>query len=668
MKRVSLLLLFFICAMISQKSFAQTLQEGDQFTIGDITYTIVFVDGYMEPYFTAVSCRAANTSISGEITIPAYFSYSSGGEEYDIMNTYIDDNAFANCTGITKIVFGDDVGVDGVGDNIFKNCTNLKTIVWDNTDPFYEGTIGTGAFDGCTSLDTIFANPYGDNLSNNYKSLIKCIIDDYPSLFNRVKIYENLTGNTNRPTYLYYGMDGGSVSIDGIAQIRFVFEKEPQKTENYTLMGDLGNTGTYAFLNNNEDLNNQTGHNFAMMAVPYDYTSNNWGSWITSASTATPSRGQSFLVYTTNKDRSTQEIVPANETDETIVMWNFDNFTDHDLFNNFCSDFSVTINNQETGTGAKWFALCNPYLCDLSLYKFYTQNSSKIQGTVAYVWDQEINDWGTIYGINSESCTEALYPSTGFMVAGVNGSTTFKFSPDQYTYNVVYQHSPSYAYWKSSSSDINQNITFAANSNGIEKKMYAKIEETSQNGFDNKDSYIMFSNNEDAVNPYFKIEGRDILDNRFNTLPATFDINFHSQKSNIIDFSLLNTEEDIEIALIDLDNNEETILNINEAIQINVSEGENEGRYQLRFSKKNVGINEVASEESSIQIFNTNSVINVSGKNLKNIEIYNTLGQVVYSKNLNTNSAALETNLNNGAYIVKVSDSKSSKTEKIIIR
>lgn len=618
----------------------------------------------MEPYYTGVSCRAANTSISGEITIPTYFSYSSGGEEYDIMNTFIDDNAFANCTGITKIVFGDGVGVDGVGDNIFKNCTNLKTIVWDNTDPFYEGTIGTGAFDGCTSLDTIFANPYGDNLSDNYKSLIKCIIDDYPSLFNRVKIYENLTWNTNRPTYLYFGMDGGSVSIDGYPQIQFVLEKEPQKTENYTLMGDLGNTGTYAFLNNNEDLNNQTGHNFAMMAVPYDYSNNNWGSWITSASTATPSRGQSFLVYTTNKDRSTQEIVPANETDETIVMWNFDNFTDHDLFNNFCSDFNVTINNQEAGAGAKWFALCNPYLCDLSLYKFYNQNSSKIQGTVAYVWDQETNDWDRV---SMDGVGLGLYPSTGFMVAGVNGNTTFQFSPDQYEHNIVLKHTPGSIY-KSYTSDINHNITFAANSNGIEKEMYAKIEEDSQNGFDNKDSYIMFSNNENAVNPYFKIEGRDILDNRFNTLPATFDINFHSQKSNIIDFSLLNTEEDIEIALIDLDNNEETILNVEEPIQINVSEGENEGRYQVRFSKKNVGINEVASEESSIQIFNTNSVINVSGKNLKNIEIYNTLGQVVYSKNLNTNSAALETNLNNGAYIVKVSDSKSNKTEKIIIR
>ena len=655
MKRVSLLLLLLVCAMISQKSFAQTLSVGDEFTRGNFTYTIRVVDGY-DLY---VSCRAANTSISGEITVPIYFYYNYDGENYSVNSYILDDNAFANCTGITKIILGA-AGVDGVGDNIFKNCTNLKTIDWNCIDPQYTGTIGTGTFDGCTSLDTIFVSAVNSCLScTGAKKVLTCLEYDYPSMLD--KVYVDLS-NTNTTTYIPYNMVMTVNNTEFYGSVDLVIEKEPLKVENYTLMGDLGNTGTYAFLNNNEDLYNQTTHNFAMMAVPYDYTSNNWGSWITSASTATPSRGQSFLVYTTNVDRNTQEIVPANETDETIVMWS------QEFTSDFCDDFSVTINNQETGTGAKWFALCNPYLCDLSLYKFYNQNSTKIQGTTVYVWYPQDNDWREILYADEERNETALYPSTGFMIPGVNKNTTFNFSPSQYACNIVFKHNTTdYIEFYKKSQDAN-NISFAANSNGIEKKMYAKIEEASQNGFDNKDSYIMFSNNEDAVNPYFKIEGRDILDNRFNTLPATFDINFHSQKSNIIDFSLLNTEEDIEIALIDLDNNEETILNVEEPIQINVSEGENEGRYQVRFSKKNVGINEVASEESSIQIFNTNSVINVSGKNLKNIEIYNTLGQVVYSTNLNTNSAAIETNLNNGAYIVKVSDSKSNKTEKIIIR
>ena len=109
--------------MISQKSFAQTLSVGDEFTRGNFTYTIRVVDGY-DLY---VSCRAANTSISGEITVPIYFYYNYDGENYSVNSYILDDNAFANCTGITKIILGA-AGVDGVGDNIFKNCTKAKII------------------------------------------------------------------------------------------------------------------------------------------------------------------------------------------------------------------------------------------------------------------------------------------------------------------------------------------------------------------------------------------------------------------------------------------------------------------------------------------------------------------------------------------------------------
>ena len=266
--------------MISQKSFAQTLQEGDQFTIGDITYTIRETYNYD----LWVSCRAANTSISGEITVPSSFNYNYDGEDYYVFSLILDDNAFANCTGITKIILGA-AGVDGVGDNIFKNCTNLKTIDWDCIEPQYTGTIGTGTFDGCTSLDTIFVSSVNICPScSGSKTVLTCLEDDYPSMLN--KVYVDIS-QTNTPTYIPYGAvlrvnntDYGSVDL--------IIKKEPLKVENYTLMGDLGNTGTYEFLNNNEDLNNQTYHNFAMMAVPYDYSNNNWGSWITSASTATP--------------------------------------------------------------------------------------------------------------------------------------------------------------------------------------------------------------------------------------------------------------------------------------------------------------------------------------------------------------------------------------------
>lgn len=504
------------------------------------------------------------------------------------------------------------------------------------------------AFNLCTNITTLTINSACTMRSALWftRSLAEIWLNNPDIIFN-----ENLDcSDVNGDVYINVPKEGlkefyVSDYVASDHNIYAVIHRE-LNVEKYTLMGDLVND-TYSFLLYNMGKSSADPH--AMMAVPYNYSANNWGDWVT-ASAATPGRGQSFLVYTTNKERgNTSTVLPDTkvELQEEIPS----------DYIKACDFSTATLTNGEAGVGAKWFALCNPYVSRLNLNKFKTDNNAKINGSYAYLWNQETNDWEEI---NITGATKyALYPGTGFMVAGTNSSLSFNFNRNQYATDGEFTFK---------STLENQDITFVANSNGLEKKMYAAVDENATNGFDGKDSYIMFSNNEDAVNPYFKIEGRDILDNRFNTLPATFDINFHSQKSNIIDFSLLNTEEDIEIALIDLDNNEETILNINEAIQINVSEGENEGRYQLRFSKKNVGINEVASEESSIQIFNTNSVINVSGKNLKNIEIYNTLGQVVYSKNLNTNSAALETNLNNGAYIVKVSDSKSNKTEKIIIR
>ena len=111
-----------------------------------------------------------------------------------------------------------------------------------------------------------------------------------------------------------------------------------------------------------------------------------------------------------------------------------------------------------------------------------------------------------------------------------------------------------------------------------------------------------------------------------------------------------------------------SLLNVNEPVTIDVTAGQNEGRYQLRFSKKNVGINEIASEENTIQIWNNNSEVTISGKDLKRVEIFNTLGQMVYSSSLVGESTAFDSNLNDGAYIVKVYTANSSKSEKVIIR
>lgn len=212
-------------------------------------------------------------------------------------------------------------------------------------------------------------------------------------------------------------------------------------------------------------------------------------------------------------------------------------------------------------------------------------------------------------------------------------------------------------------------IVLTAKANEIEKRMLAKLDDQASNGFDGKDAYVLMSSNHDVVNPYFLVEGEHILNNHFNSLPYITDINFHSYKDNEVEFSCQNSNPDIEVSIIDIqNNNSETVLNNGEVFNISCSEGDNAGRYKIKFARKNVGINEVASEDNSIQIWNNASEVTIDGKDLRRVEIYNTLGQMVYSSSLAGNSTTFDSNLNDGAYIIKAYTSNSSKSKKVIIK
>ena len=167
----------------------------------------------------------------------------------------------------------------------------------------------------------------------------------------------------------------------------------------------------------------------------------------------------------------------------------------------------------------------------------------------------------------------------------------------------------------------------------------------------------------------FNVEGRNIFDNYFSQLPAEYELNFNSYKNNQIDFALKEEISEIEVTLIDIaNNNTETVLNVNDPVQIDLTEGQNEGRYRLRFAPKNSNINDVVSSENNINIWNRLSEINISGKDLKRVEIFNTLGQKVYHSQLSGDSATFNSNLRDGAYIVKVYTQRSIKSKKVIIR
>jgi hypothetical protein len=83
------------------------------------------------------------------------------------------------------------------------------------------------------------------------------------------------------------------------------------------------------------------------------------------------------------------------------------------------SAFTITL---PANVGAdKWYALANPYSCDLHIDKFLTANSSVLAESCVYLWDVSAQNWVT--------ATDGVVPyGTGFMIKANSSPVTIIFN------------------------------------------------------------------------------------------------------------------------------------------------------------------------------------------------------------------------------------------------
>lgn len=304
---------------------------------------------------------------------------------------------------------------------------------------------------------------------------------------------------------------------------------------------------------------------------------------------------------------------------------------------------NVTVAGKEGG----WLPLSNPYPAKLSVSKFLSENSDKIQGQGVYKFNNSAQD----FPMNPNGAGE-IDIAEGFFVKLADEVSSIEFSQTQLT---AYQPTTS-----AKSAVEREFIELSLVQNNHASKLYFAHNEQAEQGYDIFDADKLFAMTE-MTEPYFVTDGISLVKEEVAELPYYATMNVRSFEHDSVSFVANNIPEGYSVSIID---GEETIeLTENSAYSTLVSRGENANRFKLLI-KKSVGLGEV--EELEVEITNSNRLVNVSSteEDLQ-IEVYNALGQKVFAtkdRNFTLN------NVSAGAYVVKAFNNKASKTQKIVIK
>lgn len=141
-----LFMAFMLLASFAQNIFAQETEDPNAH------YFNFMYDGTefrikVGEHGKAVLCYNYAHPYSGEVHVPYHVTDPGTGTSYELY--HVAQEAFENCTGLTRLEFED--GITDLGHNAFQGCSNLETLVLSNSIL----DLWKYTFIGCSSLKTI---------------------------------------------------------------------------------------------------------------------------------------------------------------------------------------------------------------------------------------------------------------------------------------------------------------------------------------------------------------------------------------------------------------------------------------------------------------------------------------------------------------------------------
>lgn len=354
-------------------------------------------------------------------------------------------------------------------------------------------------------------------------------------------------------------------------------------------------------------------------AIEFDHDDNIWNTTQYLLSSNVINRGEGILIFPDGAVSTTLDFTTNN------------------------ADLNISHSSSNTNNGNRWYALANPFTCDISIKKLRNKNPNRIQGDVVYTYN------GTTFSTQDRGF---IQPLQGFFINVPASNTTINFKLDE----IYYQEAK-----KSETAPIDE-ITLDVVTDDYTVPVSFKHNEAALTEYDIFDANKMFGTGE-VAEPYFVLGERSLCIEAANTLPYVAEMNIRSGEARNVQIVVSHIPEQYEVTLVD--GEEEIALEAGVAYETMIASGENEDRFQVIINKKNgVSISDVENvSETSISQYNRNIII--EGGNNIHTEIFNMLGQKVYetsSRNFTLNNA------NAGTYVVKVKDGNSVNTTKIVIK
>ncbi|MCQ2326075.1 MAG: T9SS type A sorting domain-containing protein [Bacteroidales bacterium] len=532
------------------------------------------------------------------------------------------------------------------------------------------------------------------------ESMKEKYIADYTAKLDKQAQYYRLTapGTSANPIIVDITAGGGLFDKGGQLGNKVVQFRKRLQLQDWNLIGILpvNMTGSFAGVTFNNKINflyntdnsaasnasAKTKHN-DMAVVGFDYSANDWSSnYMLYSQQLEYSKGIFVWPYNTewaDFGENDPNYTPIFTNNPVLVQQGTiqEYFTDNTLSTS-ANTYVQSLRNTSTTT-PYWFSLANPFTGNMNvnnLIKNLTNNDpSLVTGEQAYVYRTNslgVQQWFPYLAKGSNN----ISAGDGFMIALANKRTFNEIDGSNFGVNSMfgYYYNPAPASKSTSNQSTSNNVDnhsfeflFIDDMKNV-SRLSAKCRDEAIDGLDRYDGIAMLSR--DITMPYFVVEGEKVNNDNFFTLPYEVPMNIHANKDGKIQISLVCPQkENLFAEVIDTENdNVTTVLNGASHVFLDVREGENEGRYKVRFYKhRNVGEETIQAPIANIDIWNDNKEINIYGKDLKEVEVVNTLGQRIYERKISGESFRFDLNTIAGAYIVRVKNSEGIKIEKIII-